>query len=154
MTRACGSRAAFLRDRYAKLWILSRVRACYEPLGILFMALWLGYSSWDTARHHLAAAAVLGAILGANFLLALSMMGMGLLVGGQWREMPGLSWSLVQKLEMVRAIHQTPLRAYLVVFRLPLMAGAHLLPSASPAAAERFCAHFHRPARGPTERRH
>ena len=91
-----------MRERYAKLWWFARTRGVYEPLAILFMSLWLSYSTWDTARHHLMEAAVLGALLGASFLLALFLMLMGLIAGGRWREMPrALSWSLVQKLEMV-----------------------------------------------------
>lgn len=78
------------------------MRGAYEPLAVLFACLWLSYSTWDTAQRHLTEAAILGAILGASFLVAVFLLAMGLIFGGRWREMPrGLSWPLVQKLEMV-----------------------------------------------------
>ena len=69
-----------------------------DPLPPFFFA----YSSWTTAQHHMAEAALLGSILGASFLLTAFLTAMGLTFGGRWREMPaGLSWAVVQKLEMV-----------------------------------------------------
>ena len=72
-----------------------------DPLPPFFFA----YSSWTTAQHHMAEAALLGSILGASFLLTAFLTAMGLTFGGRWREMPaGLSWAVVQKLEMVSVI--------------------------------------------------
>ena len=96
------SRAAYFRQRYANLWLFARLRGVYEPLGVLFMSVWLSYSTWDTAQHHMLEAACLGSMLGASFLVTLFLLLMGLVAGGRWREMPrSLSWALVQKLEMV-----------------------------------------------------
>ena len=98
-------RVAFFRRRYADLWLRARVRGIYEPLAILFMSLWLSYSTWDAAQQHLTEAAVLGSILAASFLVALFLASMGLIFGGAWREMPdGISWPVLQKLEMVRDV--------------------------------------------------
>ena len=95
-------RVAFFRRRYADLWLRARVRGVYEPLAILFMSLWLSYSTWDVAQQHLTEAAVLGSILAASFLVALFQLLTGLAFGGAWREMPaGISWPVLQKLEMV-----------------------------------------------------
>ena len=95
-------RTAYIRLRYADFWLRARLRGVYEPLAILFMSLWLTYSTWDTAQNHLTEAAVLGSILAASFLVALFLAVMGLAVGGAWREMPaGISWPVLQKLEMV-----------------------------------------------------
>ena len=66
------------------------------------MSIWLSYSTWETAQHHLTEAAALGAVLAAGFLLALFQLLMGLIVGGRWRQMPtGWSWSFTQKIAMV-----------------------------------------------------
>ena len=88
MCARAACRAAYFRQRYARLWLFARVRGAYEPLAVLFACLWLSYSTWDTAQRHLTQAAILGAILGANFLLAVFLLTMGLAVGGRWREMP------------------------------------------------------------------
>ena len=33
----------YFRQRYADLWLLARLRGCYEPLAVLFMSVWLAY---------------------------------------------------------------------------------------------------------------
>ena len=101
------SRAAYFRQRYANLWLFARLRGCYEPAAILFICVWLNYKFLrgdTTARRHMTETVVLGTILGISFLFTLFLLLMGLAVGGRWREMPqSLSWSVVQKLEMVSA---------------------------------------------------
>ena len=97
--------ADYTNERYARLWLLARVRGCYDPLAVLFVSLFLSYSTWDTAQHHLIEAAVLGTLLSASFLMMLVITLVGLIIGGRWRRMPqGLSWSFGQKLEMVPSL--------------------------------------------------
>ena len=85
------------------MWLPARIRGVYEPVAVLLMSIWLSYSSWTTAQHHMTEAACLGAILGGSFLVALFLTVMGLTFGGRWREIPpGMSWSFYQKLAVVR----------------------------------------------------
>ena len=68
------------------------------------MSVWLSYSTWETAKHHMTEAAILGSFLGTSFLVALFQTVMGLTFGGRWRSMPvNVSMSFYQKLAMVSA---------------------------------------------------
>ena len=135
-------REDFFRHRYAYLWLPARIRGCYEPLSILFMSIWVSYNTWGSAKHHMTEAAVLGAILGASFLVALFQTCMGLTFGGRWRRMPrGVSWSLFQKLAMVRhittrvyisekvwSVNQQAVASNTVIYSLSLYLSKMLLP--------------------------
>jgi len=84
------------------LWHPARVRDMLEPLSILGVCAWLAYGSWEMAVAHQTEAIILGSILGLSFLGSAASLVLGNLFGGWWRSYPeGLSWSFVQKLEMV-----------------------------------------------------
>ena len=67
------------------------------------VGLWLAYGSWSTAARYPSAAIICGSLIGVSFLGSVILLTAGLCFGGAWRAYPeGLSWSFVQKLEMVQ----------------------------------------------------
>ena len=95
-------REAFIRYRYAMLWFPSRGRGVAEPLAALAVGAWLAYGSWEKAVAHQTAAICMASFLIFSFLLHAASLAMGLAFGGPWRTFPeGLSWPVVQKLEML-----------------------------------------------------
>ena len=84
------------------VWLPSRVRCVLEPLSAIGIGAWLAYGSWEKAVAHQTEAIIMGSILGFSFCCSVASLTAGLLFGGWYREFPeGLSWSFVQKLEMV-----------------------------------------------------
>ena len=84
------------------MWLPSRVRCVLEPLSAIGVGAWLAYGSWEKAVAHQTEAIILGSILAFSFCCSVASLTAGLLFGGWYREFPeGLSWSFVQKLEMI-----------------------------------------------------
>ena len=98
-------RPAFTRHRYANMWFSTRIWRLLEPSIVLVVSIWLAYGSWEHTRDHAAAAAALGALLVANFVVAAALLAAGLVWGGAWRKLPAfLSWPCVQVLEALPAV--------------------------------------------------
>lgn len=98
----------FLRHRYASLWFVTRVIRAVEPLSVAAGCAWLSYNSWEAAQALTVTAAVFGSVLVLSFLVACALLGLGLVYGGPWRELPtSMSWPLAQALECVPILVHT-----------------------------------------------
>ena len=93
-------RPAFTRYRYRTMWWSTRLMRVSDPFNVAVVCAWLAYGSWERAKHEAVAAAVMGALLGASFVVAAVLLAAGLVWGGAWWELPtSVPWPIMQKLE-------------------------------------------------------
>ena len=85
------------------MWLPSRVTRVLEPLSVAAVCAWLAYGAgWELAADHATEAAIFGALLAANFVVASALLTLGLLRGGAWRDLPThVNWPLLQVLELL-----------------------------------------------------
>ena len=96
------TRPAYLRYRYALVWLTTRSLLVWEPLAVAALCLWLGYGALDEADDQIVTAAIFGFLLGVSCLANAAALAAGLAWGGAWRELPtSVSWHVSQAIEIL-----------------------------------------------------